>query len=105
KGREEEVENDSGIVKGGIEGAHWIKAIERHTLGQHVAHLRVAFANAEVANHAIDNSLFMQGKHVQVRKSDNELMRCARCQSYDGNLARACKVDMQVAGKKDEAKE
>ncbi|KAF8176114.1 hypothetical protein K438DRAFT_1459703, partial [Mycena galopus ATCC 62051] len=44
------VEDDSGIVEGGIEGARWVKAIERRAPGQRVAHLRVAFANAEAAN-------------------------------------------------------
>ncbi|KAF7351302.1 RNA-directed DNA polymerase from transposon X-element [Mycena sanguinolenta] len=60
------VETDSGITEGGIESARWIKAVERRTPGQRVAHLRVAFANAEAANHAIDNGLFVQGRHVRV---------------------------------------
>ncbi|KAJ7649310.1 hypothetical protein B0H17DRAFT_958466, partial [Mycena rosella] len=93
------VETDSGITGGGIEGARWIKAVGRRMPGQRVAHLRVAFANAEAANHAIDNGLFMQGKHVRVRKSDNEPLRCARCQSYDGHLARACKAPANVCAR------
>ncbi|KAF7351085.1 hypothetical protein MSAN_01670900 [Mycena sanguinolenta] len=93
------VETDSGITEGGIESARWIKAVERRTPGQRVAHLRVAFANAEAANHAIDNGLFVQGRHVRVRKSDNEPVRCARCQSYDGHFARACTAPANVCAR------
>ncbi|KAJ6484791.1 hypothetical protein C8R45DRAFT_765012, partial [Mycena sanguinolenta] len=90
------VEADSGITKGGIESARWLKAVEQRMPGQRVANLRVAFANAEAANHAIDNGLFVQGRHVRVRKSDNEPVRCARCQSHDGHFARPCKAPMNV---------
>ncbi|KAF7348329.1 hypothetical protein MSAN_01786700 [Mycena sanguinolenta] len=93
------VETDSGITEGGIESARWIKAVERRTPGQRVAHLHVAFANAEAANHAIDNGLFVQGRHVRVRKSDNEPVRCARCQSYDGHFARACTAPANVCAR------
>ncbi|KAJ6561099.1 hypothetical protein DFH09DRAFT_1247754 [Mycena vulgaris] len=93
------VEADSGIGEGGIEGARWIKAVERCAPGQRVAHLRVGFSNPEAANHAIDNGLFVQGRHIRVRKSDNEPQRCARCQSYDGHLARACKAAANVCAR------
>ncbi|KAJ7198268.1 hypothetical protein GGX14DRAFT_374253, partial [Mycena pura] len=93
------VEADSGIREGGIVGARWIKAVERRAPGQQVAHLRVEFANAEAANHAIDNGLFVKGRHVSVRKSDNEPQRCARCQSYQGHIARVCKATASVCAR------
>ncbi|KAJ7213555.1 hypothetical protein GGX14DRAFT_360934, partial [Mycena pura] len=71
----------------------------RRTAGQRVAHLRVEFASAEAANHAIDNGIFVQGKNIRIRKSDDEPRRCARCQAYDGHLANACKAPASVCGR------
>ncbi|KAJ7221654.1 hypothetical protein GGX14DRAFT_310130, partial [Mycena pura] len=93
------VETDSGIAPGGIDGGRWIKAVEKRAPGQRVAFVRVAFATAEAANHAIDGGLYVQGKHVKVRKSDDEPQRCARCQSYDGHMARACKAPANVCAR------
>ncbi|KAJ7090367.1 hypothetical protein B0H15DRAFT_779423, partial [Mycena belliarum] len=93
------VEADSGLPEGSVESARWIKAVERRAPGQRVAHLSVDFANAEAANLAIDNGLFIQGMHIQVRKSDVEPQRCARCQSFDGHLARACTAPSSICAR------
>ncbi|KAF8144141.1 hypothetical protein K438DRAFT_1632360, partial [Mycena galopus ATCC 62051] len=47
------VEGDGGFVDGAIEGARWLKALDKRTPNQTWAHLRVAFTNADAANHAI----------------------------------------------------
>ncbi|KAJ7692394.1 hypothetical protein B0H17DRAFT_886857, partial [Mycena rosella] len=93
------VETDSGIAKGSISGARWVKAVERRTAGQKVAHLKIEFANAAAANHAIDSGVFIQGKSIRVSKSDDEPRRCAKCQSYDGHLAHACHSTVDVCGR------
>ncbi|KAJ7645342.1 hypothetical protein B0H17DRAFT_959593 [Mycena rosella] len=93
------MEADSGIATGGISGACWVKAIQRRTAGQRVAHLKIEFANAAAANHAIDNGIFIQGKSIRVRKSDDEPRRCAKSQSYDGHLAYACPSMVDVCGR------
>ncbi|KAJ7083394.1 hypothetical protein B0H15DRAFT_746481, partial [Mycena belliarum] len=93
------VENDSNITAGEIVGGRWIKAVQRRNDGQRVAHLRLEFATAEAANHAIDNGIFVQGRHIRVRKMDDEPRRCSRCQSYDGHLAHACKATSSVCAR------
>ncbi|KAJ7921817.1 hypothetical protein B0H13DRAFT_1604245, partial [Mycena leptocephala] len=93
------VERDSGLRDGDITGARWVKAPHRRSPSQRVAHLRVEFASAESANHAIDNGIYYQGRHRRVRKSEEEARRCAKCQSYDGHLAHACKSAVDICGR------
>ncbi|KAF8215621.1 hypothetical protein K438DRAFT_1463343, partial [Mycena galopus ATCC 62051] len=50
----------------------------------------------DAANHAIDNGLFILGKNVRTRKPDDDPMRCARCQSYEGHRAHDCKAPANV---------
>jgi hypothetical protein len=57
------VERDSGLRDGEITGARWVKAPHCRSLSQRVAHLKVEFATAESANHAIDNGIYYQGQH------------------------------------------
>jgi hypothetical protein len=48
------VEKDGGYRDGAIVGARRLKALARRVVGQRVAHLKVEFADADAANHAID---------------------------------------------------
>ncbi|KAF8208956.1 hypothetical protein K438DRAFT_1573307 [Mycena galopus ATCC 62051] len=66
------VERDSGLTQGAIVSARWVKAPGRRAQGQRVAHVKVEFGDAESANHAIDNGLYFQGKHIRVWKSEEE---------------------------------
>ncbi|KAJ6548495.1 hypothetical protein B0H19DRAFT_1265324 [Mycena capillaripes] len=93
------VEREGGFAEGSIVGAKWVKAVERRTVGQRVAHLRVEFADADAANHAIDHGFYLLGQHVRVRKSEEEVRRCLKCQKFDGHLANACKSDVDVCGR------
>ncbi|KAK7002022.1 hypothetical protein R3P38DRAFT_2474394, partial [Favolaschia claudopus] len=93
------VEADSGISAGGIAGERWIKAQNRRMTGQTVAHIMLSFTDADAANHAIDNGIFLKGRHYQVRKSQEEARRCAKCQKYDGHLAFNCKSAEDVCGR------
>ncbi|KAJ7747557.1 hypothetical protein B0H16DRAFT_1320340 [Mycena metata] len=86
------VERESGQVPGCIEETHWIKPPQFRSPTQKVGHMKVSFATAEGANHAIDNGLWLGGVCLKARKPEDEARRCARCQSYDGHLARDCKA-------------
>jgi hypothetical protein len=98
-----QVEGDSGLEAGVIVGARWLKVLARRRAGQQSAHAKVEFATAEAANHTIDNSLYWQGKHIRVRKSEEEVRRCVKCQKFDGHLAFACKSTADVCGRCAEA--
>ncbi|KAJ6483773.1 hypothetical protein C8R47DRAFT_981202, partial [Mycena vitilis] len=93
------IEKDGGFIEGGIAGARWVKAPHRRAPGQQVAHLKIEFAEAESANHAIDNGFYYQGRHYDVRKDKREPRRCAKCQKYDGHLAHACRSEVDVCGR------
>ncbi|KAF8148144.1 hypothetical protein K438DRAFT_1625693 [Mycena galopus ATCC 62051] len=93
------VEGDSGLADGAIVSARWVKAPGRRALGQRVAHAKVEFTDAEAANHAIDNGMYFQGKHIRVRKSEEEAKRCVKCQKFDGHLASACTSAVDVCGR------
>jgi len=49
---------------------------------QCLAHLKLFFSTLEAANYAIRNSLYIEGKKVNVRKMQQEARRCAKCQRY-----------------------
>ncbi|KAJ7264398.1 hypothetical protein C8J57DRAFT_1625047, partial [Mycena rebaudengoi] len=93
------VESDSGIAPGGINGGRWIKAPQRRTSTQRVAHAKVDFATAEAANHAIDHGIFILGRRVRVRKSEEEARRCAKCQKFAGHIAINCTEEADVCGR------
>ncbi|KAJ7214125.1 hypothetical protein C8J57DRAFT_1096557, partial [Mycena rebaudengoi] len=93
------VESDSGIAKGGINGGRWIKAPQRRSPNQKVAHVKVDFATAEAANHAIDHGIFILGRRARVRKSEEEARRCAKCQKYAGHIALNCTEEADVCGR------
>ncbi|KAJ7906915.1 hypothetical protein B0H13DRAFT_2332965 [Mycena leptocephala] len=93
------VEADSGLEEGAIVSARWVKAPARRAPNQRVAHLRVEFATAEAANHAIDYGVYWQGTNYRVRKSDEEPRRCVKCQKFDGHIAQACKSAVDVCGR------
>ncbi|KAJ7924089.1 hypothetical protein B0H13DRAFT_1602028, partial [Mycena leptocephala] len=93
------VEKESGLGEGEIAGARWLKPQHQCSSTQRVAHLRVDFASSESANHAIDNGVFIQGKHHRVRKMEEEPRRCMKCQQYGGHLARDCKAPEDVCAR------
>jgi hypothetical protein len=75
-----EIEECSGIEKGGLIQARFIKPVARRMPGQRCAHAIFGFSSAEAANHAIRHSLFVEGKRVSARKLLAEPIRCLKCQ-------------------------
>ncbi|KAJ7348024.1 hypothetical protein DFH08DRAFT_635388, partial [Mycena albidolilacea] len=92
----QQVEGDSGLEAGVIVGVQWLKALVCRRAGQQPAHAKVEFATTEAANHAIDNGLYWQGKHICVHKLEEEVRWCVKCQKFDGHLAFACKLAADV---------
>jgi hypothetical protein len=71
--------------------AQWLKALVCRRAGQQLAYAKVEFATAEAVKHAIDNGLYWQGKHIHVRKSEEEVRCCVKCQKFNRHLAFASK--------------
>jgi hypothetical protein len=86
-----EIEEHSGIEKGGLTQARFIKPVARRQPGQRCVHAIFGFSSAEAVNHAIQHSLFVEGKQVSARKLLAELIRCLRCQRIGVNhIAAVC---------------
>jgi hypothetical protein len=92
------VEGDGGYRDGAIVGARWVKAPARRAEGQRVAHMKVEFTDADAANHAIDHGIYWQGRHIKVRRSEEEVKRCLRCQKY-GHFVQVCTSPVEVCGR------
>ena len=78
---------DSDPIK--ISSAKWVKVIANHNTNQRSAHLYITFNNAEVANRAITNGLYICHKKCQVKRSKCEPTRCLKCQGWN-HLAKDC---------------
>ena len=72
-----------------ISSVKWAKAIANHNSNQRSAHLYITFTNAEVANRAITDGLYICHKKCQVEKSKHEPTRCLKCQGWN-HLAKDC---------------
>ncbi|KAJ6512614.1 hypothetical protein C8R45DRAFT_771032, partial [Mycena sanguinolenta] len=93
------IESDSGLEEGAIVGGRWVKAPQRRSPGQRVAHLKVDFTTPEAANHVIDHGIYWQGRRINVCKSDDEPPRCVKCQGLDGHFAANCKATYDTCGR------
>ena len=72
-----------------ISSVKWAKAIANHNSNQRSTHLYITFTNAEVANRAITDVLYICHKKCQVEKSKHEPTRCLKCQGWN-HLAKDC---------------
>ncbi|OSD04079.1 hypothetical protein PYCCODRAFT_1364942 [Trametes coccinea BRFM310] len=85
------LERDNGLTTGLIEQVRWLKPVSRRHSAQQVAHLMVAFMEADQANRAIRNGLTILGKCLLARKCLAEPMRCAKCHRFEpAHLAQDC---------------
>ncbi|KAJ7342557.1 hypothetical protein DFH08DRAFT_704052, partial [Mycena albidolilacea] len=93
------VEGESRLTVGVIVSARWVKAPEKRAQNQKVAHLKVEFLDAEAANHAINYSLYWQGRNFRICKNDKEPWHCMKCQKFNRHLAYACKSAVDICGR------
>ncbi|KAJ7037836.1 hypothetical protein C8F04DRAFT_1256745 [Mycena alexandri] len=92
-------EKDSGLADGAIRGVQWQKAQGRCAPMQRFAHVRMIFATAEAANHAIDHGVWVSSVNYFVKKNKEDAKRCAKCQRYDGHMAHACRATEDTCGR------
>jgi len=85
------VEEDSGLCNDVIVYSKYIKPAHLHTNNQKVAHVVFGFDSRHRANAAIEGGMFIEGKHVNVRKMLTELRRCLKCQNF-GHYVPECQA-------------
>lgn len=76
------IEEANDMAAGSITEVGWVKKVERRSMSQTVAHLKISFATINQANEAIERGLCIEGKGVNVRQMIVEPQRCAKCQLY-----------------------
>jgi hypothetical protein len=86
------IEEESGISTSSITFSKYIKPVHLRSNNQKMAHVTVGFNTRHAANAAIQTGLFIEGKHVDIRKKLTEPRRCLKCQKY-GHFIVDCKTD------------
>ena len=67
----------------------WAKPIHRRNPEQRTAHLILTFSNADAANRAITNGLYICGRRCHVERVKREPTRCLKCQGWN-HFAKEC---------------
>lgn len=85
------IEEHSGLAVDSIAYSKYIKPAQLRNKNQKVAHVVFGFNNRFTANTAIQGGLFVEGKHVNIRKKLIEPRRCLKCQKF-GHFVMDCKA-------------
>lgn len=72
-----------------ISAARWAKPINRRSPEQRTAHLILTYTNADAANRAITNGLYICNRRCYVEKVKKEPTRCLKCQGWN-HFAKEC---------------
>jgi hypothetical protein len=80
-----------------IPAARWAKPINRRSPEQRTAHLIVTYANADAANRAITNGLYVCNRRCYAERVKREPTRCLRCQGWN-HFAKECKEEHSTCG-------
>jgi hypothetical protein len=86
------IEEESGMPPKSLVFSKYIKPVHLRSNHQKVAHVTLGFSDIHTANDAIQAGLFIEGKHVDIRKKLTEPRRCLRCQKF-GHFVLDCKMD------------
>jgi hypothetical protein len=72
-----------------ITSIKWVKPIHRRTQTQRTAHLFLTFSNADAANRAITNGIYICNRRCQMERVKREPTRCLKCQGWN-HFAKEC---------------
>jgi hypothetical protein len=92
-----EVCEANGLEPTTIASMKWAKAINRRSPSQRTAHLLLTFDNANAANRAIANGLYICNRKCQVERTRREPIRCLKCQGWN-HFARDCAEEKDKCG-------
>jgi hypothetical protein len=84
-----EIGEANSLDPGIITTIKWVKSIHRRTQTQRTAHLFLTYSNADAANRAITNGIFICNRRCQVERVKREPTRCLKCQGWN-HFAKEC---------------
>ena len=76
------IETELEITTDTLVFSKYIKPLHLCKNNQKVAHITLGFNSRHTANMAIQNGLFIEGKHVNIRKKLTDPRRCLKCQKF-----------------------
>lgn len=76
------LEEVNTMMEDSIMFSKYVKPPHLQTNNQKVAHVTFGFLNWDMANNTIQNSMFIEGKHVIVQKMLSEPRQCLKCQKF-----------------------
>ena len=88
-GHQQEICEANNMEKETITTMRWAKPINRRSPNQRTAHLIITFSNADTANRAITDGLYICNRRCHVEKVKREPTRCLKCQGWN-HYARDC---------------
>jgi hypothetical protein len=92
-----EVSEANGLDPGSLTEMRWIKPIHRRSKNQRTAHLILTFTNADAANRAITNGLYICNRRCQIERVKREPTRCLKYQGWN-HFARECLEKNDMCG-------
>ena len=75
----------------------WVKPVHRRSQTQRTAHLFLTFNNADAANRAITNGLYICNRRCHTERVKHEPTRCLKCQGWN-HYAKECTEEMDRCG-------
>jgi hypothetical protein len=72
-----------------ITAMRWIKPAHRRSKNQRTAHLILTFTNADAANRAITNGLYICNRRCHIKRVKRGPTRCLKCQGWN-HFTREC---------------
>jgi hypothetical protein len=75
----------------------WVKPVHRRTQTQRTAHLFLTFSNADAANRAITNGLYICNRRCHAERVKREPTRCLKCQGWN-HFAKECTEEQDRCG-------
>ena len=87
----------NGMESEFISGMKWAKPIHRRSETQRTAHLFITFTNADAANRAITNGLYICNRRCHVERTRREPTRCLKCQGWN-HFAKECLEEEDKCG-------
>jgi hypothetical protein len=75
----------------------WVKPVHRRTQTQRTAHLFLTFNNADAANRAITNGIYICNRRCHAERVKREPTRCLKCQGWN-HFAKECVEEKDRCG-------
>ena len=97
KSHQQEICEANSLDPDAIIAMKWVKAVHRRAQDQRTAHLYVTFKDADAANRAITNGIYICNRRCQVEKVKREPTRCLKCQGWN-HFAKDCTEEKDKCG-------